>query len=88
MPELPQLVADAERSYDIAQLDAQAKAANRYVEAVEAGGKPQLSWSGHGGVSNENRRRARLPGAYNGVNKSGSFAVGLSRQRAAAHALA
>jgi len=71
VPDLPQLVADAERSYDIAQLDAQTLAANRYVEAVEAGGKPQLSWN-LSGAANENR------GGSLGRTKTGSVAVGLS----------
>jgi outer membrane protein TolC len=45
VPELAQLVADAEKSSEIAQLDAQAAAARRYAEAIAAGNKPQVSWS-------------------------------------------
>jgi len=71
VPDLPQLVADAERSYDIAQLDAQIKAANRYAEAVEAGGKPQLSWNVSGNAN-------ATAGGTLGRTKAGSYAVGLS----------
>ena len=71
MPELAQLVSDAERAYDIAQLDAQVGAANRYAEAVAAGGKPQLSWSASAGVTN-------ATGGTLGPAKTGSYAVGLA----------
>lgn len=71
VPELPQLVADAERSVDIAQLDAQIKAANRYAEAVEAGGKPQLSWNLSGNAN-------ATTGGTLGRTKAASYAVGLS----------
>lgn len=77
LPELPQLVADAERSFDIAQLDAQISAANRYAEAVAAGGKPQVSWSASAGVTAATGG-VRPPGSYTGVNKTGSYAVGLA----------
>jgi outer membrane protein, adhesin transport system len=76
VPELPQLVADAEGSAEIAQLDAQAAAARRYAEAVAAGGKPQLSWNiggsaaaGTGGGSGSGN---------GGPTKSGTYSVGLS----------
>ena len=71
VPDLPELVADAERSFDIAQLDAQIKAANRYAEAVEAGGKPQLSWNVSGNAN-------ATTGGTLGRTKAGSYAVGLS----------
>ena len=44
MPELQALLAQAERANEIAQLDAQAAAQAQYADAVQAGGKPQLSW--------------------------------------------
>lgn len=71
VPDLPELVADAERSFEIAQLDAQIKAANRYAEAVEAGGKPQLSWNISGAAN-------ATTGGTLGRSKAGSYAVGLS----------
>jgi outer membrane protein TolC len=45
VPELDILQADAEHSAEIGQLDAQAAAAARYADAVQAGSKPQLSWN-------------------------------------------
>ena len=45
VPDLPTLQAQAERSTEIAQLDAQAAAMAEYARAVQASGKPQLSWS-------------------------------------------
>ncbi|MBA4175042.1 MAG: hypothetical protein C0505_00545 [Leptothrix sp. (in: Bacteria)] len=71
VPELPQLVADAERSTEIAQLDAQAAAARRYAEAVAAGNKPQLSWNIGGSA-------AAGTGGTTGPAKSGSYSVGVS----------
>ena len=71
VPDLPELVADAERSFDISQLDAQIKAANRYAEAVEAGGKPQLSWNASGNAN-------ATTGGTLGRTKAASYAVGLS----------
>ena len=45
VPDLPGLQAQAERSVEIAQLDAQTAALTQYARAVEAGNKPQLSWT-------------------------------------------
>ena len=70
-PDLPQAVADAERSNEIAQLDAQATAARRYAEAVAAGGRPQLSWSVGGSV-------AAGGGGSAGTTHSNSYSVGLA----------
>ncbi len=72
VPELPQLVADAERSTEIAQLDAQAVAAGRYAEAVAAGGKPQLSWNIGGSAA------AGSANGATGPTRSGTYSVGLS----------
>lgn len=71
VPELPELVADAERSVEISQLDAQIRAANRYAEAVEAGRMPQLSWSVAGTAN-------ATTGGTLGRTKAASYAVGLS----------
>ena len=48
--DLQQLVADVELSNEVAQLSAQAAAADNYAQAVVAGGKPQLSWAVIGGA--------------------------------------
>ena len=45
VPDLPGLQAQAERSVEIAQLDAQTAALTEYARSVEAGSKPQLSWT-------------------------------------------
>lgn len=45
VPELPDVLAAAERSTDIAQLDANASALQQIARVVEAGTKPQVSWS-------------------------------------------
>jgi outer membrane protein TolC len=70
-PDLQQAVLDAERSTEIAQLDAQAAAARRYAEAVTAGGKPQVSWSVGGSV-------AAGAGGNIGPTHSNSYSVGLA----------
>jgi len=46
---LSELVADVERSSDMAQSAAQAAAANEYARVVAAGNKPQVSWGFTGG---------------------------------------
>ena len=45
VPDLPGLLAAAERSSDIAQLDANTAALQEMARAVEAGTKPQVSWN-------------------------------------------
>jgi outer membrane protein TolC len=45
VPDLPVIEAEVARSTDIAQLAAQAAAMGQYAAAVEAGGRPQVSWS-------------------------------------------
>ena len=70
-PDLQQSVMDAERSTEIAQLDAQAAAARRYAEAVTAGGRPQLSWSVGGSV-------AAGAGGNIGPTHSNSYSVGVA----------
>jgi outer membrane protein, adhesin transport system len=51
VPELPTLLAESERSSEISQLLAQSKAMNEYARALEAGNKPQLSWTIGGGAT-------------------------------------
>ncbi len=58
VPKLPDLWAEAERASDIAQLDAQANAAQNYAQSLTAGNKPQVNWvlsanrAGGGGSTN------------------------------------
>ncbi len=83
VPELPQLVADVERSAEIAQYDAQERAARRYAEAVAAGQKPQVSWNLSGNVmaSAGNRSNAAVPEGGSGADaarRNGSYSLGLS----------
>lgn len=51
VPELPAVLAAAERSADIAQLSANAAAMHEVARVVEAGNKPQLSWNLGGNAS-------------------------------------
>ena len=71
VPDLQALVADVERSADIAQLSAQAAAADAYAAAVAAGGRPQVSWAVTGG--------ARMGAGGNaGTTKAGDYSLGVS----------
>ncbi len=45
VPDLPGVLAAAERSADISQLDANTRSLREMARVVEAGNKPQLSWS-------------------------------------------
>jgi len=73
VPELALLQADVERNPDLAQLEAQAAAADKYAAAVAAGGKPQISWTFGG---------SKAAGAGGNVSpsnsRSGSFALGIA----------
>ena len=71
VPELQQLVADVEQSSEVAQLSAQATAAQSYAQAVAAGGKPQLSWAVTGGA------RAGT-GSNTGNTRAGDYSLGLT----------
>ncbi len=71
VPDLPELVAEAERATDIAQLDAQAAAARRYSEAVAASGKPQVSWLVSGNAN-------AGVGGNMGPTRSGSYSLGVA----------
>lgn len=71
VPELAVLEADVMRSTEIAQLAAQAAAMGQYAAAVEAGGKPQVSWSFGGSKS--------LATGNGGVDpRGGSLGLGVS----------
>ena len=76
VPDLPQLVADVERSTEIAQLEAQEKAARRYAEAVAAGGKPQVSWNVSGSAAAGSN--SGNSGGNSGPTRSGSYSLGLA----------
>ena len=69
--ELNRLVADVERSTEIAALTAQAAAMGQYAEAVAAGTKPQVSWNLSGSQSVGG-------GGSRGTTRSGTYAVGLA----------
>lgn len=68
---LADLVADVERAADVAQLGAQALAAQRLAEATAAQTKPQVSWSFGGGAT-------AGAGGTLGTQKSGQYALGVS----------
>ncbi|MDP3083026.1 MAG: TolC family protein [Rubrivivax sp.] len=70
VPELAELVADVERSTEIAQLGAQAAAAAKYADVVATNTKPQLSWSFAGAQT------AGLGGNH-GNTRNGSLSVGI-----------
>lgn len=69
--ELNELVADVERSADIAALTAQAEAAARLAEATAAGSRPQISW-------NANASGAGTRGGSIGTTKQGTWSLGLT----------
>jgi outer membrane protein TolC len=71
VPELDQLVADVERSNDIASLTAQAAAADHYAQSIAAGNKPQLSWNAAGS-------QTAGGGGSRGNTRNSSVAVGLT----------
>lgn len=72
---LSTLVAEVERSTEIAQISAQAAAARAYANAVGAGGRPQVSWAFTGGGS----ASAGSSGTNGQRNQaSGSFSLGLA----------
>jgi outer membrane protein TolC len=73
VPDLDALQADAEQSAEIAQLGTQASAASRFADAVQAGGKPQLSWNFGGS-------KAQGVGGTLGTanSRTSSFSLGLT----------
>jgi adhesin transport system outer membrane protein len=64
-PSLPELIDEAERSNEIAALDAQVKAGDNYARAVVAGQRPQVSWSVTGSK-------------ITGIDKSSSWFAGVN----------
>lgn len=71
VPPLPQLVADVERSSEVAALTAQAAAMHHYVDAVAAGTSAQVGWS-ISGTQSYGR------GGSRGSVRNGSYAVGIN----------
>jgi len=71
MQPLPQLVADVERSSEVAALTAQTAAAHHYVDAVAAGTSPQIGWNLSGSQSIGR-------GGSRGSVKNGSYAIGIN----------
>jgi outer membrane protein, adhesin transport system len=71
VPDLNELVADVERSSEIASLTAQAAALSHYARAVAAGSSPQLSWniSGSGALGQ---------GGSRGETRNSNVSVGLA----------
>jgi outer membrane protein TolC len=73
-----------ERSAEIAQYDAQERAARRYAEAVAAGTKPQISWNLSGNVMASGGNRSSLGteeqggAAGSSTRRNGSYSLGLS----------
>ena len=73
VPELTSIEAEVARSSEVAQLAAQAAAMGQYAAAVEAGGKPQVSWSFGGS------KTSAAGGGSGGVDqRSGSLSLGLT----------
>ena len=71
VPPLDDLVADVSRSSEIAALTAQALAMDRYVQAVNASVRPQVSWN-FSGAQNAGA------GGSRGNTKSSTYAVGVA----------
>ncbi len=71
LPPLEILVADVERSFDIAQLGAQALAAGRLADATAANRSPQLSWQLSAGAG-------ASAGRDSGNSPTGNYSLGLT----------
>jgi outer membrane protein TolC len=99
VPDLAVLQDDVLRSPDVAQLEAQTAAAQKYAAAVEAGGRPQVSWqiggsaaAGAGGTlpASANRSGALQVGVAINIpllNPGVAYATDAARKRALATAL-
>jgi len=70
VPNLDRMVAEVEQAHEIAQLTAQAGAADRFARAAEAAGRPQVSWTATGSA-------AATTGGSLGNTKSGTYSLGL-----------
>lgn len=77
MPPLETLVADVDRSLDIAQLGAQAAAASRLADANAANGKAQLSWQISAGTA-LSVGRSNTNNNGSGNEASGNYALGFT----------
>ncbi len=71
VPDLNELLSEVESSTEVAALTAQARAAQRYVQAVSAATKPQVSWSFSGA-------QAAGGGGSRGSTRSSNYALGLA----------
>ena len=78
VPDLQQLVADVEQASEVAQLSAQASAAQSYAQAVAAGGKPQLSWSVTGGARAGVGGHGSGNSGSNGNTRAGDYSLGVT----------
>ena len=80
MPDFDSIVAEVERSNEIAQLSAQAAAAQEYARALEAQHKPQVSWTftGQGSAGTASGGSGALgPDGRPRNPRSGSVALGI-----------
>ena len=78
VPALEQLVADVEKSADVAGLDAQVAAAGRYAAAVAVSGRPVVSLAATGNAAlSYNRSQGGSQGGSRGNTQTGSYTVGV-----------
>ena len=77
VPALEQLVADVEKSADVAALDAQAAAAGRYASAVEVSGRPVVSLAASGNAAISQTGGMGGQTGSRGNAQSGSYSVGV-----------
>jgi adhesin transport system outer membrane protein len=86
LPDLPELLAEAERSTEIGQLSAQAEASDRYASAVVAGQRPQVGVSVTGskikGVDNQSSYFAGLTFNIPLYNAGNDYSASAARKRA------
>ncbi|WP_395699043.1 TolC family protein [Aquabacterium sp.] len=71
LPSMNTLLAAAEHSAEVTQLEVQARAAEALTESIAAGNKPQLSWSA--GLTQANNYGGNIPGS-----RSTGLSVGLN----------
>jgi outer membrane protein TolC len=76
VPELPEVLTAAERSSDIAAMDANAAAMREMARVVEAGTKPQVSWSVGGSAAVAGGSPALF--GNGGNSRNGSLSAGVS----------
>jgi outer membrane protein TolC len=78
VPDLPEVLTAAERSTDIAAMDANAAAMREMARVVEAGTKPQVSWNVGGSTAVAGGSTALLGAGGNSRNTSLSAGVSVS----------